>query len=221
MRLIAHRGCADRGPENTLRAVTQAAPHVDGVEIDVRRCGSGELVVVHDASLDRLTGSAAAVSETSLAALRGQRVLGSDQHVPRLADVVDSLPTGVELTVELKERGLARDIEAVVAEHPSVVVSSFHAEELAGTSLPRAYVFEEAWERSVDAAARLDCAAVHPRYDLVLDRPERVAAAHERGFDVVVWTPPPSAVPDLRAVGVDGAMVDDWAVEPSAGSASD
>jgi len=48
MQVIGHRGCADVYPENTVRAVTRAANFLDAVEVDVRRCGSGELVVFHD-----------------------------------------------------------------------------------------------------------------------------------------------------------------------------
>jgi glycerophosphoryl diester phosphodiesterase len=64
----------------------------------------------------------------------------------------------------------------------------------------------------VATAEALDCDAVHPHYDLVLDTPGRVDAAHEATFEVNVWTPPLAVVPVLRATGVDGVIVDDWAV---------
>jgi glycerophosphoryl diester phosphodiesterase len=213
MQLIAHRGATARAPENTLRAVERAAPHVDAVEVDVRRCGSGEVVVVHDASLERLTGAPGVVSELSLTELRSRSVLGSDQRVPRLVDVVDALPERVGLNVELKERGLAADVQAAVAGHPTVWVSSFDDRALAETTLPRALLFEDDWQERLDAAADLDCTAVHPQYELVLDDTERVTLAHDAGFAVNVWTPPLRVVPRLREAGVDGVIVDDWAVD--------
>jgi glycerophosphoryl diester phosphodiesterase len=213
MRLVGHRGCAARAPENTLAAVERASPHVDAIEVDVRRCGSGEVVVVHDASLDRLAGVDRRVSETPRDDLRELRVLGSEEWIPLLSEVVDAVPPTVGLNVELKECGLAGDVDAIVSTHPEVWVSSFDAEALAETSLPRAFLFADDWETSVKTAEALDCTALHPRYDLVLDDPDRVADAHDRGFDVNVWTPPVEAVPRLSEVGVDGVIVDDWAVD--------
>ena len=68
--LIGHRGCAAQYPENTVGAIERAAPHVDAVEIDVRRCGSGEVVVVHDADLGRLTGASGSVADADYDELR-------------------------------------------------------------------------------------------------------------------------------------------------------
>ncbi|WP_136601755.1 glycerophosphodiester phosphodiesterase [Salinigranum halophilum] len=221
MRLIAHRGCAARGPENTVCAIERALPHVDAVEVDVRRCGSGELVVVHDATLGRLTGLDRPVSAVDYETLRSYAVLDSDQSIPRLTDVVDALPADVGLNVELKERGLAADVETAVADHPEVWVSSFDATALAETHLPRAFLFAgdgdgdgaDDWTAGVATARDLDCVAVHPQYDLVVDTPERVADAHDAGLAVNAWTPPPAVVPRLRRAAVDGVIVDDWTVD--------
>jgi glycerophosphoryl diester phosphodiesterase len=226
MRLIAHRGCAARGPENTLGAIERALPHVDAVEVDVRRCGSGDLVVVHDATLSRVAGVDRRVADVDVATLRELSVLGSDQSIPRLADVVDHLPDRVGLNVELKERGLAADVEAAVADHPDVWVSSFDASALAGTTLPRAFLFagdgdgngngdgtdDTDWADGLAVARDFDCDAVHPRYELVTGAPGRVDEAHDAGLAVNVWTPPVEAVPRLQRVGVDGVIVDDWDV---------
>lgn len=225
MRLIAHRGCAARGPENTLAAIERALPHVDAVEIDVRRCGSGELVVVHDATLSRVTGREGRVADVDYATLRGLSVLGSDQSIPRLADVVERLPARVGLNVELKERSLAADVESAVADHPDVWVSSFDADALAETSLPRAFLFaggrdgdgdggtDADWADGLAVARDLGCDAVHPQYELVVDAPARVDEAHDAGLSVNVWTPAVEAVPRLRRAGVDGVIVDDWDVD--------
>lgn len=212
MRLVGHRGCAARAPENTVAAVERAAPHVDAVEVDVRRCGSGELVVVHDETLGRLAGVDRPVAETPWDELRSLRVLGSDEGIPRLATLVDALPADVGLNVECKERGLGSDVEAHVATRDDVWVSSFDVDALTETALPRALLFADDWTDHLDVARSLDCAFVHPHYELVLDRPERVAAAHDAGLAVNVWTPPVDVVPRLRDVGVDGVIVDDWAI---------
>ena len=57
MRILGHRGASADFPENTLEAFSGAiAQRADGVELDVMRCASGELVVCHDEWLDRLAG---------------------------------------------------------------------------------------------------------------------------------------------------------------------
>src|SRR5215218_8651774 len=55
--ILAHRGASADFPENTLEAFMGAvAQGADGVELDVMRCSTGELVVCHDERLDRLAG---------------------------------------------------------------------------------------------------------------------------------------------------------------------
>ena len=52
--VVAHRGASAYEPENTLRAIAKAIDlRAPVVEVDVRRCGSGELVVFHDEDLSR------------------------------------------------------------------------------------------------------------------------------------------------------------------------
>src|SRR4051812_25995546 len=69
--VIAHRGASRAAPENSLAALRLAAGlGADGVEFDVQRCASGELVVFHDRTLARCTGAIGSVGETTLPALR-------------------------------------------------------------------------------------------------------------------------------------------------------
>jgi glycerophosphoryl diester phosphodiesterase len=112
--VIAHRGFADVNPENTLRAFEHAVSVADGpatVELDVMPCASGEPVVFHDATLDRVTDPPAAlagraVHETPLTALRDLDVLDSGERIPLLREVFAALPTETRLNVELKHPGV-------------------------------------------------------------------------------------------------------------------
>ncbi|AKU08488.1 glycerophosphodiester phosphodiesterase [Haloferax gibbonsii] len=213
MRVIGHRGCPALAPENTLAAFDAAAARLDCVELDVRRCGSGELVVFHDETLDRLTGATGRVADTSLVDLQELTVGDSDESIPTLAAVFDALPDRVAVNVELKVVGLADDLAAVVGDAGNeVLVSSFDAEALREvretTALPVAFLFAADWTESLSVAADLDCAAVHPHYDLLSSA--RVDEAHGRGFEVNAWTVPDREVARrLREYGVDGVIVDD------------
>lgn len=236
MRVIAHRGCPDRGPENTVAAVRRAAPHVDAVEVDVRRCATGEVVVFHDTTLGRLLshpdgrparGRLDATDWTDLSALR---VGDSDEPVPRFADLVEAVADlGLGLNVELKETGLAADVAATLDGFDGdVIVSSFDAAALREmrdvADYPVAPLVDSrpfgldlgAWDRALAVAADLDAAAVHPAAGLLssaADPAARVETAHDAGLAVDVWTVTRSAsASTLRAAGVDGLIVDDWAV---------
>src|SRR5690348_11405391 len=73
--VIAHRGDSAHCPENTAAAFTSAlrAP-IDGMELDLRITGSGDVVVCHDANLRRFGGSRAPVLRQSLAQLKREDI---------------------------------------------------------------------------------------------------------------------------------------------------
>ena len=63
---IGHRGARGYVAENTLESIQKALDlNVDGIEIDVFRCASGEIVVFHDKKLKRLTGHSGLIEETT------------------------------------------------------------------------------------------------------------------------------------------------------------
>jgi glycerophosphoryl diester phosphodiesterase len=71
--VIGHRGVRGDRPENTLAAFEHAGDQgADGIELDVRTCGSGELVVIHDPTLKRVSSGseARAVAEVMASACR-------------------------------------------------------------------------------------------------------------------------------------------------------
>ncbi len=217
---IAHRGYAAEAPENTLAALRRAGRRADAVEIDVRRCGSGELVVIHDADVDRLTDGAGRVSDLSLSELRSLDVLGSDESIPTLAEALAALPANVAVNAELKDQGIAADaVDALEAVENPVIVSSFSERALRETrstsaSIPTAYLADRLRDRPVTTAVELDCRYVHPRYALCFYSP-LVSRAHELGLGVNAWTvDDPLVVRALCRLGVDGVVTDRSGVVP-------
>ena len=215
--VIGHRGCPDRAPENTVAAFENAAPHVDWVEFDVRECGSGELVVFHDETTERLLGVEGRVAELSLAALGEHGVAGSDEPVATLSEVLAAVPNEVGCIVELKQTGIAdRVAKRCRAVANDVLVSSFSTDALAEYAAvgdaPLAHPVMDDWETGLDRVLDAGCDAIHPQYELLVAQPDRVAAAHDHGLTVYAWTiRDPEPVDALRAAGVDGLIADDWA----------
>jgi len=224
---IAHRGFAGVNPENTLPAVRDAVGYsgrtdcddsdtdgdgdlcVDGVEVDIRRCGSGELVVCHDDTVDRTTDGTGAVADYTVDELAALSVEGSNTGVPTAAEVLDAVPKSVVLHAELKEC-VGEQFETLVAEvEPAceIVVSSFDAESLdAVESLPKAWLVFEAGG-AVDRARELDCVALHPAVDLCDEA--LVDRAHDAGLAVNAWTvTEPAETRRLAELGVDGGITD-------------
>lgn len=203
-------------PENTLPAVTAVAPHVDAIEVDVRRCASGELVVCHDDLVDRVTDGTGRVADHTRAELAALDVLDSGAGIPTLEAVLAAIPPAVAVNVELKERGLAGDArDHVERVENDVIVSAFDPAVLDAIDAPDrdyrlALLFKRAPKTSLDIAADLGCEYVHPRIDLC-ERDGFLDAAQARGFGVNVWTLPDCSRRDeLAARGVDGLIVDRW-----------
>jgi glycerophosphoryl diester phosphodiesterase len=213
VKLVAHRGFAAVAPENTVRAVREATPRADAVEVDVRRCGSGELVVVHDETVDRVTDGSGRVADLDRATLAGLAVEGSVEGVPTLAAVVEAVPPSVELVVELKERGLATDaVAACEGFDGDLLVQSFDPGALSAArevapSVPRSLLFATEPRANLRAAVDLGCDAVGAHLDRCT--PEFVAAAHERDLAVYGWTVDGRAGAErLVEAGVDAVVSD-------------
>jgi len=228
MEIIGHRGCAEQVPENTLLAIREAARRLPAIEIDVRRCGSGELVVFHDATLERVTDAEGRISETSWSELRELTVCGSGESIPRLETALQTVPDAVTVQLELKEPGIASDtLQLAMAAGSDVRVSSFLPEAIAeiGTShldVPNGLLFKEGPRTNLSRAVDLDCTHVFPHYELCLET-DIVSAARNSGLDVVAWKAARTVddVRALREVGVDGVTADRWDIVPQTLSASD
>jgi glycerophosphoryl diester phosphodiesterase len=203
--ILGHRGAAADAPENTLAAFRLAlAQGADGVELDAWRCGSGEVVVIHDEDARRVAGAPLRIAEAPLGALReldvgawkGERFRG--ERLPLLAEVLEALP-GARVNVELK--GADGRVAAATAEvirragaADRVLVSSFHAGLLAAfrraaPEVHLGFLFDgaHAWRlRAALARAWLRPAALHPEAALVTAA--RVERWHRMGLGVNVWT---------------------------------
>jgi glycerophosphoryl diester phosphodiesterase len=217
--LVGHRGSRTRHTENTLEAIEAgAAAGAAAIEIDVRPCASGEVVVLHDATLERVTGGdRRAVASLSLARLRDVRLAGGER-VPTLAEVLELCAArGLLLNVELKRDVPARldatrRTAAALRGAEGVVLSSFDPFMLAAfralCRVPIALLVAPERRWVAPAALALGAVAVHPHHSLVT----RAGCArwHALGLSVVPWTVNEVASAEaLVAMGADGIITDD------------
>jgi glycerophosphoryl diester phosphodiesterase len=138
---LAHRGARMLAPENTLAAFRKAQElGADGVELDVFRCLSGEVVVTHDDDLSIWTKAKGFVSSSPLALLKeldfgshfGSAFSG--EQIPTLQEVIDSLSKTMFINIEIKTLSLKPAPEVLAISdlisknnlYNRVIVSSFN-----------------------------------------------------------------------------------------------
>ncbi len=223
--VIAHRGASADAVENTLAAFRLArAQGADGVELDVMRCATGEVVVFHDDDLERLGRRAGLVRATPWDELRTVELgngPGGGEKIPLLDEVLEELGP-LLVNVELKsassvrDDGLAAAVADILRRHAAgarALVSSFdplllgrfrlRAPEVA-TGLLFAHDPELPLRRAW-AAPLLRPTALHPEAVLVDAR--SVRAWRARGYALNVWTvDDPAELRLLAALGIDGII---------------
>ena len=106
---IGHRGAKGHIAENTIASIRKAIElGADGIEIDVFLCKSGEIVLFHDKTLEKLTNGEGNIEDKNLDELRKLKVLNSPHSIPTLEEVLKSIDKDVFLNIELKGRNTAQ-----------------------------------------------------------------------------------------------------------------
>ena len=229
--IFAHRGASAHAPENTLSAFQLAlTQNADGIELDVKLSSDGHVVVIHDPTLDRTTGTKGRVKDMSLADLRALDA-GSffsetfkGEKIPTLEEVFETMGKRLFINVELTNYTTPRDqlVETVcmlvkkfnLQKH--VMFSSFFAANLskAGSYLPEVprgllalNGIAGAWARSFGYYFG-KYQALHPYLSDVT--PEQVGRVHRLKGRIHVWTV--NKADDMRKLfrwGVDAIFTDD------------
>ncbi|MBI4256323.1 MAG: glycerophosphodiester phosphodiesterase [Candidatus Rokubacteria bacterium] len=235
--VAAHRGGALLWPENSLLAFRSAlALGVDMVETDVHLTADGELVLIHDPTLERTTTGSGPVRSARLADLRTLRLKGADgaatpEPVPALGELLDALaPTRAGLLLEIKTgaegaryEGIEAKVLALLRARGLVartIVMAFEPDTLRrvrelAPSVRTALLIgrgrtqrDRVWPAEAVERAR-EVGAGHLGMNHRLLDADVVAAARRAGITVAAWTVNEEA--DIRrvvALGVDVVITD-------------
>jgi glycerophosphoryl diester phosphodiesterase len=127
--VIAHRGGRARAPENTLEAMRLAvADGAEGLEFDVRLSADGEVVVIHDPTVDRTTDGTGAVAQLTLAELQSldagtgynararSATPPAPARIPTLDKVLRDFPA-IALLIEIKDPLAAGPTRKLIEKH--------------------------------------------------------------------------------------------------------
>ena len=220
--VVGHRGAPAHAPENTLAAFRRAIE--DGahlLECDVHLSADGEVVVMHDETIDRTAATdsplrSGAIGDLTRAELDAVR-LEAGERVPSLTELLEM--STVPLFIEVKVAGAGEAVAALLAqlavESPSKAstVISFHAEALeairrGSPETPVSYLVGQVTEDAVRTALDLGAAGIGPAIDGLSLRAAH--AVREAGLRLNPWTVnTPQQLAVALACGVDTITTDD------------
>jgi glycerophosphoryl diester phosphodiesterase len=227
MQVIAHRGASGYAPENTRAAFERAiAMGAAAIETDITVTADGELVLVHDQLVDRVSNGNGPVSDHTLAELQaldfgswfGQEFAG--QRIVTVAELIEEFLDRIPVVFEIKDPRATRPL----------------IELLRATNLiERVQITSFIWYPLLEARAldaRVEIGFLTPAFepsliDRIVNRrfnqicphvsqitAKRVALAHARGLSVRAWgIDNRLQIERLHETGVDGATLNwpDWA----------
>jgi glycerophosphoryl diester phosphodiesterase len=229
---VAHRGAAGYAPENTMAAFQLGVDmKADYIEIDVQQTKDGELVVIHDVTLDRTTDGTGFVKDHTLEEIR-QLDAGSyfgpefaGEKVPTFEEVLDEFRGKTGILIELKATYYYPGIEQKVADalkernmhlstNEKIIVQSFQFESMKKMDelLPTVPVGVLVYLATDLSEARLNEFATYAEYvnpSKSLVHASLVNEVHERNMGIMAWTVrKPEEVQPLLDAGVDGIITD-------------
>jgi glycerophosphoryl diester phosphodiesterase len=209
--LFGHRGFSHLAPENTLSAFALLLEYnIPGVELDVHLCRSGEVVVVHDHNLLRLSGFNVFVEETDYTILKTLDV-GSNlnpnfkgQRIPLLSEVFDLLKDRVYYDIELKTRQyvcgeLEKKVITIVNDydlHTRVMLSSFNPFCLRALKalgwVRNAIIYSTSkkipfYLRHGEGRLISGCPIIKPHWEILGNQPS-LYVKRRSAFPVITWT---------------------------------
>jgi glycerophosphoryl diester phosphodiesterase len=234
--LIAHRGASGLAPENTLPAVKKALDtSADFIEIDVHQTKDGEVVVIHDPTVDRTTNGTGRVADLTLAELK--KLDAGIKHdssfagtrIPTLAQVLRAVKGKKKLLIELKKgeedyyQGLEENTLRIIREHRAetwCVLQSFH-----DPILERIWKADFVIQTHKLMVGKIPFLPIFIDYELKFGNFDRYSEAtainihryfaskafikllHNQGFKTFIWTEDkPQNIQRLYELGADGVM---------------
>lgn len=222
--VIAHRGFSKVAPENTLSAFKAAIDaDADVIELDVHRTRDGQVVVIHDSSVNRTTNGQGDVADLTLGQIKQLDAGGwfspafQGERVPTLDEALSLIKGRANVMIEVKSK--ASDLPRLIHQsierfqmRQEVFVSSFYQGPLSGMQslVPNLAIgalitpLQNPAKRAQHVKASM-AQAYHKSVD-----PGDVKSAKAAGLRVHVWTVnAPADMARVARAGVDGIITDD------------
>jgi glycerophosphoryl diester phosphodiesterase len=195
---IGHRGAKGHVAENTLASIEKAIQlGVDGIEIDVHRCASGELVVFHDFTVDRMTDGSGEIAKMPFRELKKLKTRGNFE-IPTLAQVLAFVDNKCLLNIELKGQDTAKEAARIITfyvekkgwDYSNFIVSSFQEDLLQtvydiNTNIPLGVLTDINLGRAKAFAKTINAVSLHIDYTMLT---EEIVEELKEEFKVFAYT---------------------------------
>ena len=216
---VGHRGAKGYAPENTLKSFQKAIElGVDMVELDVHTCKTGELIVMHDSTVDRTTNGSGHIANLTFDELRSLDA-GEGEKIPTVEEVLNLVNKKIRINIEIKSPGIAASLSELIYDYvknygwkyEQFLVSSFNINELkiihninqnirTGVNLGFAIDYT-----NLDKDLKFWSVSLNKKFASKL----YIDGAHAIGWKVFVWTVnEKDEIDDLKALEVDGIISD-------------
>jgi glycerophosphoryl diester phosphodiesterase len=217
---IGHRGARGYEPENTLIGFQKAIDlQVDLIELDVHLSADGEIMVIHDETIDQTTNGKGAVNQFSVLELKRFQI-EKNQCIPTLTEVLNLIDQRCDVNIELKSYAAADKvvdlIEKLIAEkhwnYSQFVVSSFdwtalQQVALLNTAIRIGVLTETNLDLALAFAKFIQAKSIHPYHHLLTA--ENTAQLQEKGFEIFPWTVnEPEDIKKIKSFNVNGIISD-------------
>ncbi len=206
---IGHRGAKGYEPENTLLSFEKALEmQVDGIELDVHLSSDGEIMVIHDETIDRTTNGKGFVNALSLQELKAFRITSKDAprvllkpelQIPTLREVFDLVNQDCFINIELKGVNTAEKVLELIERYVTkkkwnydrFLVSSFDWNALQqirflNSDVPIGILADTNLDLAFSFAKFMKAEAIHPYFRLLTQ--ENTAQMQAKGLLVFPWT---------------------------------
>lgn len=214
--VIGHRGAMGHETENTLASVQKALDlGVDMIEIDVFKVSSGEIVVFHDETLERLSNAGGRIEDYNIFELK-RVTLDGNHKIPMLQDVLKLIDHKVPLNIELKGAGTADRVNFIIEYYvkergwklQDFLISSFNWNELMdmrklNKNIAIAILTDGNPVEAIPVAKELGAVAINPYYKTLTE--ENIEEIKGEGFKIYTYTVnEPEDIEKIKDLGVDG-----------------
>jgi glycerophosphoryl diester phosphodiesterase len=217
---IGHRGAKGHKPENTLISFQKAIDlKVDGIELDVHLSSDGEIIVIHDETIDRTSNGKGFVNKLSLPELKVSRI-ENEHEIPTLTEVFDLINQQCLINIEIKGKGMIKPVVKLIEsyvenknwKHNQFLISSFDwiallDIHLLNPEIPLGVLTEYDLDLAFAFAKFIDAKSVHVHYHLLSKK--ITMQMQEEGFQVFAWTVnEPEDIQKIKSFNINGIISD-------------
>jgi len=227
---IGHRGTRVDFDENTIGAFKKAIEYgADYIEFDIHRTKDGQLIVMHDNSLNRTTTGSGLIKNYYFSEILNYETRIKHEHIPQLFEILDKFRDQVNFIIDLKEEGIREDVLNLVNEKRLLnrcVLSGRRLNDLIliKNSFPKAkicYNITKGYDLRLEDFLKLENLKIKQfNLDMISLKsrfiiPEFIDKCHKNeilalSWDFLHYKNPLDEIKSLINLGIDGILFDDY-----------